>query len=233
MLKSAVLFLGTIALLAFVPAAAQADWFEDFEAYEPGSGLHGQGGWMGWNEDPAADAYVSIDYAHGGMQSAVILGTSDIVQEYAGYTTGIWEYVAWMYIPGNFAGQTYFIMLNTYVPNGTNNWSVQVDFDSADGMVTADQTDPAAALPMITDQWVELKLLIDLDNDLQTFYYNSEMLYEASWTDGVSGGGVLNIGAVDLYGNSASPVYYDDMMLQPAGVATEQTSWSQIKGMYR
>ena len=59
MLKSAVLLLGAIAVFAYLPATAQADWSDDFESYEVGSGLHGQGGWMGWNDDPAFDAYVS------------------------------------------------------------------------------------------------------------------------------------------------------------------------------
>lgn len=68
----------------------------------------------------------------------------------------------------------------------------------------------------------------------QTFFYGGDVLYaDASWTNGASGGGELNIACVDLYGNNAASVYYDDMSLQPAGVATEQTSWSQIKGMYR
>ena len=231
MLKCAVLLLGAIALFTYLPTTAQADWADDFEAYEVGSGLHGQGGWEGWNADPAFDATVSDLYAHGGTNSAEILPTSDIVHEYEGYTTGIWEYIAWMYIPGDFTGETYFIMLNTYVPNGDQNWSVVVSF--MDGMVSAPFTDPAAALPMITGQWVELKVMIDLDNDLQTFFYGGDMLYEASWADGASGGGELNIGAVDLFGNGASPVYYDDMSLQPAGVAVEQASWSEIKSLYR
>jgi len=231
MLKCAVLLLGAIALFTYLPTTAQADWADDFEAYEVGSGLHGQGGWEGWNADPAFDAFVSDLYAHGGTNSAEIQPATDIVHEYSGYTTGIWEYVAWMYIPDNYSGETSFIMLNTYVVNGTNNWSLEVYFSG--GTVTAPYTDPAAALPMITDQWVELKVMIDLDNDIQTFYYGGDMLYEASWTDGATGGGALNIGAVDLWGNNASPVYYDDMSLQPAGVAVEQTSWSEIKGMYR
>ena len=230
MLKCAVLLLGAIALFTYLPTTAQADWADDFEAYEVGSGLAGQGGWEGWNADPGADAFVSDLYAHGGTNSAEIVPASDIVHQYSDYTTGIWEYVAWMYIPGNFTGMTYFIMLNTYVPDGTNNWSVQVSFSN--GVVSAEGSVPAT-LPWILGEWVELKVMIDLDADTQVFYYGGDMLYESSWTDGVSGGGVLDIGAVDLFGNGASPVYYDDMSLQPAGVAIESASWSEIKGMYR
>lgn len=230
MLKCAVLLLGAVALFTYLPTTAQADWADDFEAYEVGSGLHGQGGWEGWDADPGADAIVSDLYAHGGTNSAEILPTSDIVHQYEGYTTGIWEYVAWMYIPGDFTGQTYFLLLNTYAVGGPNNWSVQVSF--LEGAVISD-SDPAAVLPMITDQWVEVKVMIDLDADTQAFYYGGDLLYEASWTDGMSGGGELNIGAVDLFGNGASPVYYDDMSLQPAGVATQQASWSEMKSLYR
>jgi hypothetical protein len=70
-----------------------------------------------------------------------------------------------------------------------------------------------ASLPLITDQWVELRLEIDLEGDNQAFYYDNQFLYQGSWAEGVSGGGILNIGAVDLFANGASSVYYDDLSL--------------------
>jgi len=59
-----------------------------------------------------------------------------------------------------------------------------------------------------------LPVEIDLDADWQEFYYNGQLLTAKSWTDGVSGDGALNIGAVDLFANGASSVYYDDMSLR-------------------
>jgi MYXO-CTERM domain-containing protein len=56
---------------------------------------------------------------------------------------------------------------------------------------------------------------IDLDADVQDIYYDGNLLSSKSWTDGVSGGGALNIGAVDIFANGASPIYWDDMSLVP------------------
>ncbi len=222
--------IGTLSLVAFVPAVAHADWMDDFESYAVGTSLDGVGGWFGWDNDPAATAYVSDLYAHGGSNSVEILPTSDLVQRYSGYASGMWVYTAWMYIPTDFTGETFFIMLNTYAGSTGSNWSVQVHFTA--GQVIGDSV-TGATLPWITGQWVELRLEIDLTNDMQIFYYGGNVLYSASWTEGVSGGGVPVIAAVDLFGNGASNVYYDDMSLMPASVAVEGASWGNVKSLFR
>lgn len=219
-----------VALLTLGSAVAQADWYEDFEGYPAGSGLHGMGGWAGWNNDPAGDAVVTDLYAFNGVQSVAIAGAADIVQAFGGYDAGIWTLSAWMLIPAEFVGETYFIVLNTYVPNGGQNWSVQVRFTN--GLVATDSPG-GESLPWITGQWVELRLVINLEADTQTFYYGDSMLYQASWTDGVSGGGALQIGALDLFANGADPVFYDDIMLISDTVATRSMSLSAIKALFQ
>jgi len=218
-----------VALVAFVPAMAQADWFEDFEGYAPGDGLHGVNGWYGWNDDLSFDAIISDFYAYSGTNSVAISGLADIVQMFSGYTTGVWNLVTYMYIPEDFTGQTYFIVLNTYAPNGAQNWSVEVNFTG--GMIT--DFSGANTLPYVTGEWAEIELVIDLDADLQTFFYNGDLLYSASWSEGASGGGAVNIGAIDLFANGASPVYYDMMSLTQGGVAVENRSLSNVKSLFQ
>ncbi|MCB8942744.1 MAG: choice-of-anchor B family protein [Ardenticatenaceae bacterium] len=186
-------------------------WSDNFDSYATGSQMHGQGGWKGWDNSPAAGALTSNAEALSAPNSVDILGASDLVHEYSGYTSGQWIYTAWQFVPDTFAGTSYFIMLNTYADGGSNNWSVQVQFDSASNLVLSDND--GATLPLIKGQWVEIRLEIDLDADVQTFYYDGQMLYQKSWVDGVSGGGVANIAAVDLFANNASTVYYDDISL--------------------
>jgi hypothetical protein len=183
---------------------AEAGWYDSFDSYAPGSQMHGQGGWKGWFNDPSAGALVSDLYAHSPTNSVQILGASDLVHEYAGFTSGTWTYTTWQYVPSGYSGQTYFIMLNSYDDAGANlNWSTQVYFDSASGQVVNSGAS-GGTLPLIIGAWVELRVEIDLDNDTQAFYYDDQLLYQGTWTDEVSGGGVLNIGAVDLFANSAS-----------------------------
>jgi hypothetical protein len=91
-----------------------------------------------------------------------------------------------------------------------------VNFNSDLNLVVAEGEPAGAQLPLVRDQWMEIRVEIDLDNDIQKFYYGGDLLYECSWTNGVSGGGILNIAAIDLWGNGASAVYYDDICLTSA-----------------
>lgn len=233
-MRSRILY--SIAIIAFGSVAlsspASADWFDNFDSYANGSGLHGQGGWHGWDGNPGADAYVSNLYSHSAPHSAAVAGATDIVQEFSGYSASVWMFKTWQYIPSEFSGQSYFLLLNVYNDFGPYNWSTQVMFDGTSGMVISDPE--GDAVPMIRGQWVEIEVRIDLDANLQAFYYDGQQLFQKSWTEGVSGGGVLDIAAVDLYANSASAIYYDDISLAPdAPVATQGTTWGRIKGLYR
>jgi hypothetical protein len=57
---------------------------------------------------------------------------------------------------------------------------------------------------------VEIRVLINLETNWQKFYYGGDLLYENVWA---SGTGITSIGALDLFANGASPVYYDDLSL--------------------
>lgn len=221
------------AVAAFQPAAFAGSWYENFDAYAAGSGLHGQGGWKGWGGSATWDTPVTDAASRSPNNSLDVFGNADMVHEYFGYTAGKWVYTAWQFIPDSFTGQSYFILLNSYDDPGiTLNWSCQVQFDGFGGIVMSEFN--GALLPMIRGEWVELSVVIDLDVNQQEFYYGGSLLYVKSWTEGVSGGGALNIGAVDLYANGASTIYYDDLSLEPYGTtATEVTTWGQVKNLLK
>ncbi len=213
-MKKLALLLSAIGAVTCLSTAVSADWGDDFDSYATGSGMHGQGGWKGWDSDPTWDAFVSDAYSLSAPNSVDIMGDADLVHEFAGYTSGQWTFTTSQYIPGSFQGLSYFLLLNTYVDGGPNNWSTQISFDSATGLVESGFE--GATLPMIYDDWVELRVDIDLDTDVQDIYYGGALLSSKSWVEGVSGGGAFNIGAVDLFANGASSIYYDDMSLVPA-----------------
>ncbi|MFB3907401.1 MAG: hypothetical protein ACE15D_03260 [Candidatus Eisenbacteria bacterium] len=231
-MKHKLLLFCSILAFAALPGIASADWFENFDSYVVGSGLHGQGGWHGWDGNPAADAYVTDLYSHSPSNSVSITGATDIVHEWDGYTSGVNELRGWVYIPSSLSGINYILLLNTYNDGGPYNWSSQVYFDGANDIIVSDpETD---TLPLVYDQWVEVYVIIDLDLNIQTFYFNGQMLYQKSWTDGVSGGGVLDIACIDLFANSASPVYWDDLSLTIYNpVATQNTTWGKVKQSFR
>jgi hypothetical protein len=215
---------------AMAPAVALADWTDNFDSYVTGTGLHGQGGWHGWDGSSGADAIVTDVMALSSPNSVNISGPSDMVHEY-GESTGLWVFTAWQYIPSDFSGQSYFLLLNTYNDFGPYNWSCQVSFNSVGNVVTSDPE--GATLPMITGQWVEIRVEIDLDVNMQTFYYGGQLLYQKSWTEGMSGGGADYFGAVDLFANAASAIYYDDLSLMPPATPARTTTWGQVKGLFR
>ena len=197
-------------------------FFEDFDSYTAGSNVHGQGGWKGWANDPAAGATVSTTQSSSAPNSIEIATTADLVHEFSGYTSGAWTITAKQFIPVGFTGQSYFIFQNVYsdVDTSVISWSTQVIFDSAAGTVA---NEPSGAdqgnAPLVTGQWVDLQLDVDLDADSQTFTYNGTQVFSGSWTQqypSQSVPGILSIGAIDLFANGASAVYYDDIRITAA-----------------
>ncbi|HNB50776.1 MAG TPA: proprotein convertase P-domain-containing protein, partial [Anaerolineales bacterium] len=194
-------------------ASDMGTWADDFESYVAGSNLHGQGGWKGWGNSSTAGALVSTAQAFDGVNSVDINGPSDLVHEYTN-TSGQWTYVANVYIPSSLTGDTYFIMMNEYDDAGTNlNWSVETQFQSGSGNLV--DSESGNTLPFVTDQWAEIRVLIDLDADQQWYYYNGDLLYTGVWNGYNSGAGTGSdaIAAVDLFANNASSVYYDGLAL--------------------
>jgi hypothetical protein len=223
----------TLSLLAgaavcAMPAVTLAgDWADGFEAYACDTDIVGQGGWVFWDGVSSSTARVSCTPDHpvnNGDKSLRGYLNDDIVQTYSFINTGYWAYTAWQYIPsGNYspAQLTYFILLNQCVPNNTTaeeNWSTQLRCDPTTGVIASEFEE--LTRPLVTDQWVEIKVLINLfdsglGSNFQNIFYNGQLLSGKSWTEGVSGGGTLSIQAVDLWFNNVTvgPVYYDDMSL--------------------
>ncbi len=208
------------------PNMALADivWEDNFDSYDLYQFLDGDpedGGWKGWDDDPAWGSYVVDDQNLSSPHSIEIAQDSDTVQQYTGLTSGTYVYTAQQYVPNDFIGQSYFILLSHYEVPATQEsclWAVQIRFDSA-GIVESEHGGPSTTL--ITGEWVELRTEIDLDTDSYSFYYDGELLETKAWTATPTNSflGVLEISAVDLFGNGATPVYYDDMVLE--GVVVE------------
>lgn len=201
--------------MAFVAALSTAAfaqvWSDNFDSYANGTQLHGLNGWVGWDNSAGAGALVSNVQSASPSNSVDISGGSDLVQQFTGATNGFWTFSGKVYIPGNFTGSSYFIMLNTYNHNGPYDWSVQTHFDSATGLAVDDYTGNSVAY--VTDQWLDFSVDIDLDNDTREMKLDGNSLGVTAWKTGANS--AVNIGAIDLFANGASAVYYDDLQLVP------------------
>jgi len=211
MLKQTLLITIGAALGVWTPAWGV--WRDDFDSYDTVTPLPDQSTWESWDGDPgAAQFFATADRARSMPNSCAIDDNDDAVHQYAGYTSGFWVYTAWQFIPTEMDDIQYFILLNTYPANVSQDWSMQIECDGSAGEIRDFNGDET--LPMVKGAWVEIRDVIDLDNDVQSVYYNDTLLVTKSWSEGVAPGGAVNIAAVDLWGNgSAYAVYYDDMRL--------------------
>lgn len=211
-------------------------WHDAFDFHAAGCGLHGQYGWKGWDNAAAADGVVTDAQAHTAFHSLEVGAATDLVQE-IDLPAARYLFTTWQYVPADFqsgcdpTGEhcgSYVILLNTYNDGGPYHWSVQLHADSLTGAFIRDQGIPAS-VPLITDCWARIDVLIDLTADLYRVYYNgTELGTAASWTAGVygGGGGALDIAALDLFGNSSTPVYYDDVYLRP--LVAGDLNWDDV-----
>jgi hypothetical protein len=193
-------------------AWATADWTENFDSYSNGQQLHGVGGWTGWDNSAGAGALVSNAQAFSSPNSVDIVGGSDLVQQFSGYESGQWTFLSKVFIPDSFTGSSFFILLNTYNHTGPYDWSIQAHFDAATNTF-ADDFNSIAPVPFNRGVWNDIRVFIDLDADTRTLYLNGTAVSQGPWTTGTAS--VTSIGALDLFANGASSVFYDDIQLVP------------------
>jgi len=186
-----------------------AVFMERFDAYDPNSEIHGQGGWKGWYNTASATGLATDANDPVGPGAVEIMGSSDLVHEFD-VDGGAIEFSAMQYIPSGTTGTTYFILLSAYNDEGVDmEWTVQTTFNLETGAITAygGTTDVTT---IVYDQWVPIKCVIDLDNNTIDEYYNGVLLESREW----SASAKTTLQAIDLYGAEASSVYYDDIVIR-------------------
>lgn len=210
--------LSLAAVMLFASCAAPvfgAIVFQDnFDSYANGQDLHGVNGWKGWDNLAAASALVSNTVSSSTPNSVAIAPASDLVHQFSVPSSGIYNFSIDTFVPTGSTGQQWFILLNTYNDGGPYNWSLQQVFDNNSGLI-GNADNHGVATPIIYNQWVPLNVVIDLGANTQSLSYGGTPLFSGvSWTEAVgSGGGALAIGAVDLFGNGASTIFYDNLSL--------------------
>ncbi len=219
-------------------ASAQFNWSDGFEGYNLGSlcsapacaNAGASGGWGGWDGNDAAagtvvDSTTAVPSvaAHTGSRFMQIGATTDAIQpfslNYPGTypTSGLWEISAWCYIPtGGLTASTYFIVNNVYNYVSPQNWAVQLQFMPS-GIVNDDQR--GGSVPVVFDQWVQIRVLVDLNTNTTVIRYNNQIISSGMWTVAAGAAAIANI---DLY--SGGTAFYDDLSVLPAAPQYETNS---------
>ncbi len=203
--------------LTAVPAAVAQNWSEDFESRTPGP-IAGQAGWSIWCDGGSDGSVENTGPARSGTNAFVAVTSTDVVQEFVGVTSGQWTFTAWVYVPSNAPGtglrSGWINLMNTYC-TPPHHWSTATSFNLAVGQVRSWLSTSTA--PLITDQWVEYRVEIDLDTDMFEEYYNGQLFAPARpWTTNVGPGGARALVAVDLYSDAIDGIRFDDLSLTSA-----------------
>jgi hypothetical protein len=200
--------IGSIGLSCALASSASAQWLDGFDSYSLGP-LAAQSLWDEWFSSTNVDANVDSTFAFTPGQSLMIVGTNDVVWDFANSTggrptSGKWAASVKTYVPTGTTGASWYILLNEY--SNPLQYSVQVKFDATLGKVI----DGVNQRGIRYDRWVSLVIAIDLDNDRYDSWYGDLPLAEnRSWTAGV---GTLQLAVNDCYGDAGgcSGIWYDD-----------------------
>jgi hypothetical protein len=209
---------------SFAPGALESSgFFDNFNSYTVGSGVVGQNGWQFWSPG-YPDGIVTSFTAASPPNSLEAVYETDIVQVF-NITEGVWEAKVDTFVPTGMTGDGFFIMLNTfsapYVSGGS--WSLQIRFMGASGLVQSEWG--YETIPLIYDQWVELRAEIDLDTQpdgvLNVWYGGQQFVFNRPWVGNTSLTGERRIQCIDLFSlaNQFGPpnmgFRWDNVSLQP------------------
>lgn len=205
--------IGLTSVFAFVMSSgASAQWLDDFDSYSPGP-LAAQSQWEEWVGKSGVDANVVNSLSFTASNSVEIVKDNDVVYDFANLaggrpTSGVWTASVMTYVSSIATGLGWYIMMNDY-PNNLQ-WSVQTQFDITNLKVL----DGAQGRKLLLNQWVELVVAIDLDNDKYWSWYNGKTVATNRSWKGMTGQDV--IAALDLYGDAGglSGMNFDDTRLE-------------------
>ena len=160
------LFLLPMAALCFAGSASAQAWSDDFESYALGSSLEGQGGWRAWAGPSTSFSTVSDTFARSGAQSVALYQGADTVHEYGPVSSGSWIYTGYIYLTGGWDGEFSYMIMNKFDDVLlAYEWGSWIQFQSATGSAVCNCGSSGLTVPLILDQWVQIRKEIDLDND--------------------------------------------------------------------
>jgi len=196
---------------------------DNFDSYALG-GLAGNGSWQLWAAG-SVDGQVSNTQSTSPSNSFKTVPQTDIVQV-GDVGTGIWELKCKTFYPSTNVAigandGPFIIGLNRWnlaAPGGaTADYSAQIQWQKSTGNVR-NYNLATQATPIVPDQWVEFRMVINLGTDKYDAYYNGiKFIDQRGWSTGVATtGGQVRIQSFDFYNGTAvtSPndtFYMDDV----------------------
>ena len=187
---------------------------ENFDTYSVDTYVSTIDGWETWSggSGTSEDAKIKSIEAYSSLYSMQIQNSNDIIYKCGDLTTGIHSVKFEIYVP---SGNSGYLNMEHFDAPGTE-WAVDIFFDDAgNGSVNAEGTTDAATFSFSNDAWLSVEIVVNLDDDIASFYLNSSLIHSWQWSidNGNGRSGTNQLGCIDFYANSfdgTTPLYYVD-----------------------
>lgn len=162
--------------------------------------------WSGTVNGGAEDGIISTEQANSGTKSFKILttaaggGPQDVVLKLGNKTTGRYE-LKWMYyVP---TGKQAYYNIQNVVPIGAGSWNLDAFFGANNaGNVQIGAGASLAEFTYPSNEWFEVRHIIDLDNNLLTLWVDGQYVIKMAYPN--------NLGGIDFYGIDNNHTNYID-----------------------
>jgi len=162
---------------------------ENFDAYkaEEALGLESEGVWTTWYRQPGSseDALISSEVSRSAPNSIKIKSdadTIDVVLPLGNLSSGHWDLSFWMYVKQG-AG-AYFNVLHAF-ESDESNWAAQFWFSKiGHGHMTVGGGSQNKNFTHPRAEWFEIKMNINIDEDLAILSIDGEELTHWAWSEG-------------------------------------------------
>ena len=226
------LLLSFLCVLAITALSAQVS--EDFSDYTVGGKLAqqaqamGRDYWTTWSDAPGSDEDGVVGELDGNKVYAPTFNVDQVLQ-LGKKSTGIWALYTKIYVPTGKDG--YFNVIADFHPENPNItiWAMQFAF--ATDVSTAPVYAPGVlklyagessytTYTFQHDQWINIKVVIDLDNDQATFFMNDVQMKQWDYSLGTFGEGCPKvIDVMDIFPSTSTAMsvfYMDDIVFEDA-----------------
>lgn len=204
--------IGVVLIFASASFAQTTLYSDDFEGLTVGGAFVEQANqdwWTTWTPGSTSeDAVVSDDYANSGTNSIIFAPNDDVILQFGDRASGKYEITFYLYVESG-QGGAYFNLQKWEEP--ANEWAFNCTFED-DGNFDLEYAGQSHTYTYTVDQWVEVKNVVDLDNDLYQMFIDGELKDEHQYSvTALGSSGVKRLGCIDFYGSAGMDFYIDDV----------------------
>jgi hypothetical protein len=226
-------------MIPFLSSAQIVVLSDSFDTYTAGLPLAANSPlWTTWSGGiPAEDANVDSTHSSSPPNSVYIIGNNgptDLILPFpANYTTGVYELTLKIYIVAGKGG--YFNCQGSMTPGV--NWMLEVYFDNVGNGTLSAGGAASSGFTYVPDTWTDVRVHVDLTNDLADCYVNNALIQTWAWSLGSDGAGApVSWGGIDIYASATTPpgdgeFYVDDVVLTDLTPLTSVNNATPFSGV--